>query len=95
MVGWASLELVELLISERHVEISALVVDEERRNRGIGGRILAEAQAWAESRGARLLRVRSNVVRQGAHRFYEAQGFARTKESYTFEKPVGRGESQR
>ncbi|HEX3552579.1 MAG TPA: GNAT family N-acetyltransferase [Thermoanaerobaculia bacterium] len=58
-------------------EIGALVVDETRRSRGTGAALVAALEAWAAERGYRDLRVRSNVVRDRAHAFYERLGFGR------------------
>jgi uncharacterized protein YbbK (DUF523 family)/N-acetylglutamate synthase-like GNAT family acetyltransferase len=88
ILGWASLELVDRLYIESHAEITAFVVDERCRGRGIGSLIMEEALRWAASKGLRLIRLKSNVLRKDAHRFYESRGFARTKESYTFEKRI-------
>ena len=43
---------------------------------------------WAEAKGVGLIRLRSNVVRTDAHRFYERQGFTKTKEQFVFEMKI-------
>jgi uncharacterized protein YbbK (DUF523 family)/ribosomal protein S18 acetylase RimI-like enzyme len=86
LVGWTSVEVVEHFYLERFAEISGFVVDARMRGRGIGASIMAEAEAWTIARGVELLRLKTNVTREGAHRFYEALGFERVKEQYTYAK---------
>ncbi|MCX7027832.1 MAG: GNAT family N-acetyltransferase [Spirochaetes bacterium] len=90
VVGWTSAAIVDHFYLARYVEISGLIVDADSRNRGIGALLIAEVERWAAERNLGLVRLRANVVRVDAHRFYERQGFTRTKTQYTFEKPVGR-----
>jgi uncharacterized protein YbbK (DUF523 family)/GNAT superfamily N-acetyltransferase len=86
VVGWTSVEATPYFYLETCAELSGFVVDEGCRDRGIGRLIMAEAEAWAASRGLKLIRLRTNVVREGAHRFYERLGFERTKTSHTYSK---------
>ena len=68
------------------VEISGLVVDEEIRSAGIGRRLLEAGEAWARERGYDGISVRSNVMRERAHAFYERNGFRRGKTQATLTK---------
>ena len=45
-----------------------------------------EAETWAAAQGYGLMRVRSNVKRNRARRFYERAGFTVTKRQRNFEK---------
>jgi GNAT superfamily N-acetyltransferase len=65
------------------------VVDETRRSRGTGAALVEAAVEWAGRHGFRNLRVRSNVVRERTHAFYERLGFTRLKQQVVFVKPVG------
>jgi GNAT superfamily N-acetyltransferase len=69
-------------------EIGALVVDETRRSRGTGAALVAALEAWAIEHGFRELRVRSNVVRERAHAFYDRLGFGRVKRQQIFARPI-------
>ncbi|WP_324003714.1 GNAT family N-acetyltransferase [Aeromonas hydrophila] len=51
--------------------ISALVVDEGARGRGVGAALLVAA----EERACSQLELSSSLKREGAHRFYLAQGY--------------------
>lgn len=77
------------LESDPAAEIAGLVVDEKFRGAGIGARLVAQAETWAAGEGYGLLRVRSNVHRDLARRFYEREGFRVTKSQNHFVKPLG------
>jgi GNAT superfamily N-acetyltransferase len=59
------------------VRITALVVDEKQRAKGIGRRLMAEVERFARERGAALLELTSgrHDDRQAAHIFYPRLGF--------------------
>ena len=86
VVGWVHVAPSVTLESDPSAEVAGLVVDEEFRGRAIGARLIAEAEAWAARQGYGLMRVRSNVKRNRARRFYERAGFTVTKRQRNFEK---------
>ena len=88
VIAWVHVRTLHLLTREACAEIGGLVVDESRRGHGIGGRLMAAAAKWARGRGLDTLRLRSNVVRDDAHIFYRRQGFASSKTSLLFTKPL-------
>jgi GNAT superfamily N-acetyltransferase len=88
VVGWLHVSVVPLLESALHAEINGLVVDENRRGQGAGAQLLAAAVAWARTRRCQYLSVRSNVIRERAHRFYQRHGFEHTKTQKAFRKPL-------
>ncbi|SDD82579.1 GNAT family N-acetyltransferase [Glycomyces harbinensis] len=55
--------------------IVALVVADGARGRGVGGRLVAEAESFAASRGCVRMEVTSADRRRGAHGFYERRGY--------------------
>lgn len=85
-VAWVHVELVPSLASGLTANIGGLVVDEAHRSSGTGAELLAAAEAWARARGVDRMVVRSRVVRERAHRFYEREGYAVVKTSHIFEK---------
>lgn len=76
------------LAEGRRGEITGIVVDDQRRSRGTGARLVAAATAWMRDRGITRLRVRCNTVRGRAHRFYEKLGFRLTKTQTVFDLPI-------
>lgn len=91
LIGWIQAHAETLLESDPVPVIGGLVVRERARGRGVGRALLRAVEAWAAGRGYPGLRVRSNVVRERAHRFYEREGYARTKTQHNFTKPLGSG----
>ena len=88
VVGWVHVRALHLITRDACAEIVGLVVDESRRGRGIGTRLMAAAEEWARNRGLSALRLRSNVIRDEAHAFYRRQGFASSKTSLLFTKTL-------
>lgn len=84
VAGWVHVFVPLHLESAGHAEIGGLVVDERWRGQGIGEGLVARAESWTRAQGINGLRVRSNVVRERAHRFYERLGYARRKTSAVF-----------
>ncbi len=60
-----------------YLRILALVVDERARGRGTGRTLMAAAEQWAVSQGARRVRVSSGnrPERADAHAFYRRAGY--------------------
>jgi GNAT superfamily N-acetyltransferase len=88
LAGWIQISVSRIFESPSFAEIAGLVVDEARRSEGVGPRLLRAAEDWARARGCRAVRVRSNVVRERAHAFYEREGYGRIKVQQVFEKPI-------
>ncbi|MBO1074779.1 GNAT family N-acetyltransferase [Roseomonas marmotae] len=65
---------------ERHpvARITALVVDEQERGRGIGRMLLKAGAQAARQAGCDVLELTAGTQRQEAHGFYRAQGFSDT-----------------
>jgi GNAT superfamily N-acetyltransferase len=87
--GWIQVSRSRVFESARQAEIAGLVVGEELRGRGIGRVLVEEAARWALENGCDALRVRTNVVRERARRFYEREGFAPVKTQSVLEKRLG------
>jgi GNAT superfamily N-acetyltransferase/heme-degrading monooxygenase HmoA len=79
LVGWVHVFGAVRLESEPYAEIGGLVVTERARGTGFGHALLASAEAWARARGYADMRIRSNVLRERAHRFYERCGYRSPK----------------
>ena len=84
--GWLQVSRTRIFETPDSAEIAGLVVDEEQRGRGIGPRLLREAEEWARRSGCVALRVRSNVLRGRAHAFYVREGYGEIKQQKVFEK---------
>ena len=76
-------------MSDRFVEMEALIVTAAARRHGAAAGLVAAVEAWTLARGVAELRVRARIERDGAHRFYERRGFALAKQQRLFVKPLG------
>ena|SRR5215210_2393854 len=79
VAGWIHVCGMQFFESPPFAEIGGLVVGEGSRGKGVGKLLVEAAVRWAAERGYRNLRVRSNTIREDAHRFYEREGFRRVK----------------
>jgi GNAT superfamily N-acetyltransferase len=79
VVGFA---VVHVSLSIEHDEpaakLSAIVVDEEWRGRGVGRALVEELEKEARTRGCGILFLTTNERRTDAHAFYERLGFEYT-----------------
>jgi GNAT superfamily N-acetyltransferase len=88
LAGFAHVEPRRPLIAEPFAELAALVVSGSARGQRVGGALLMAAEAWARGQGFAGMRVRSNVLRERAHRFYLREGYAEKKRQAVFLKQL-------
>ena len=86
VVGWIHVSVVHHMQSDARAEIGGLVVATDARSAGIGAQLVARAERWAHDSGLLHIVVRSQIMREAAHRFYLREGYARTKTSAVFAK---------
>lgn len=85
VAGWVHAFKAVYLESNPFAEIGGLVVDENYRGKGIGKKLIERIKKWTLEKGVIQLRVRSNIKRKDAHRFYINNGFAEIKEQKVFQ----------
>ena len=88
IAGWVHVSTTPLLEVERRAEINGLVVDENLRSQGAGRLLLDAAERWARKMGCRNMSVRSNVIRERAHAFYDRNGYEHFKTQKAFRKKL-------
>jgi GNAT superfamily N-acetyltransferase len=88
VVGWLHVSREALLECDVRAEVNGLVVAEGQRSLGAGARLLAAAEDWARKHGCKGMSVRSNIVRERAHKFYERHGYEHYKTQKSFRKPL-------
>lgn len=88
VIAWLQVALAAQLCDEACAEVTGLVVAQPMRGQGIGGQLVDAAEAWARTRGAVRIRVRSRQERERAHQFYERAGYERVKTQVVFSKPL-------
>jgi len=91
LVGWIHASVSPVLEADLYAEIAGLVVDESCRSHGVGAALVQAAERWARTAGCGAMRVRSRVMRERAHAFYERNGYARIKTQHAFEKNLALG----
>jgi len=88
VLGWTHVAGRTSLEDAPCAELAGLIVADGARGAGVGARLLRAAEAWAREHGYAKLRVRSNVVREHAHRFYRREGYAERKRQVVFDKAL-------
>jgi GNAT superfamily N-acetyltransferase len=86
LVGFAVVQIQRDVIVGERGRLGGLVVLDGFRSAGIGAQLLEAAEAWVSTRGTSVMNVTSNVVRDGAHRFYLRHGYLQKKTQHVFEK---------
>ncbi len=88
IAGWIGAYVFRSVETGSYGEISGLVVDQRIRSRGIGKTLLAAAEEWARTLGYDVISVRSHVMRNRAHRFYQRNGYENVKAQKEFHKSL-------
>jgi GNAT superfamily N-acetyltransferase len=88
IAGWIHVFLYHSIENATRAEVGGLVVDERCRSQGVGHQLLARAEQWAREKGCRAIGLRSNVIRERAHSFYEREGYTVIKTQKSFHKDL-------
>jgi GNAT superfamily N-acetyltransferase len=88
IAGWIAVFVYRTVEADARAEVSGLVVDERFRSQRVGERLLAHAEEWARENGCQTIGLRSNVIRDRAHAFYERHGYAHVKTQKAFRKQL-------
>jgi GNAT superfamily N-acetyltransferase len=88
VVGWLHVSVEPQLEVDLRAEVNGLIVADGQRSLGAGARLLDAAESWARGRGCKSMSVRSNVIRERAHKFYERNGYEHYKTQKAFRKPL-------
>ena len=88
IAGWIAVFVYRTVEADARAEVSGLVVDERFRSRRVGEHLLARAAEWARENGCHAIGLRSNVIRDRAHAFYERHGYTHVKTQKAFRKQL-------
>jgi GNAT superfamily N-acetyltransferase len=88
IAGWIAVFLYRTVEADARAEVSGLVVDEGLRSQRVGERLLEHTEEWAREKGCRAIGLRSNVIRDRAHAFYERHGYTHVKTQKAFRKQL-------
>ncbi len=84
VVGWVQAHKCYLIIISPQVLVFGLVVDTNYRLHGIARLLMQQVEEWAAINNCPTIRLRSNIIRKDAHKFYEKIGYTNTKHSLEF-----------
>lgn len=87
-IGWVHVFIARRIFAQPLADLGGLIVDEAARGAKVGTKLLQAAEAWAIERGCQRMMVRSNVIRERAHRFYLRLGYTLLKRQAVFEKSL-------
>ena len=88
VIGWLHASVGPLIEVELRAEVNGLIVAEGQRSLRAGAKLLEAAEEWARKRGCKSINLRSNVIRERAHKFYERQGYEHYKTQKAFRKTL-------
>jgi GNAT superfamily N-acetyltransferase len=88
IAGWIAVFVYRTVEADARAEISGLVVDERFRSQRIGERLLERSEEWARERACATIGLRSNVIRERAHTFYQRHGYKHIKTQKSFRKSL-------
>lgn len=88
VIGWIHVSASPLLEVPLRAEVNGLIVTDGQRSHGAGAKLLEAAEKWARGKGCKGMSVRSNVIRERAHLFYERHGYVHFKTQKAFRKAL-------
>lgn len=88
IVGYIHLIHSMRIGSSPFIEIAAFIIDESSRSIGVGSSLILETEKWASVLGLKDIRIRSNIIRQEAHNFFQNRGFQNIKTQEVFTKHI-------
>jgi GNAT superfamily N-acetyltransferase len=86
VVGWLEIFLPLSILNSGKAEIGAVVVDHQFRRSGVGTALMNKAHEWAWKKHCPFIYLRSNIIRNKAHKFYHRTGYKVFKTQYVFRK---------
>lgn len=86
VIGWIHAHACISVTTPPHALVLGLVVERAERSCGIGRLLMQKIEQWAKEKSCHAVLVRSNIIRQEAHVFYEKIGYEKTKQSLVFTK---------
>jgi GNAT superfamily N-acetyltransferase len=86
--GWLHVSVSPQIETDLRAEVNSLIVADGQRSLGVGAQLLQATETWSRKRGCKSMSVRSNVIRDRAHKFYERHGYEHYKTQKAFRKPL-------
>jgi GNAT superfamily N-acetyltransferase len=86
VLGYVEVAYERRLTANDEGTVRGLCVTADRRGHGVGTALMAAAESWARERGARRIRVRSQIERTETHAFYRRRGYTPLKTQHSFRR---------
>ena len=88
LAAFVGLQIMRTLEADPRAEVTALVVREDYRSQGVGKMLMERAEEWARAQNCVMIGLRSNVIRERAHAFYQRLGYQHQKTQKAFRKAL-------
>jgi len=88
VIGWIHVYLCPLLVSPLQAQLGGLVVQSNQRGKGVGTRLLQQAEAWSHSNACQYLTILTNITRTDTHKFYDHLGYQNIKTEHVLRKRI-------
>lgn len=88
VVAWIHVSAARRILADPFYDVGGLVVTQEFHGKGIGQRLVDTVVEWSHDHGLSSIRIRTNVIRESAHAFYERVGFRREKTQHVYVKAL-------
>jgi len=88
VIGWIHVYLCPLLVSPLQAQLGGLVVHSSQRGKGIGTRLLQQAEAWSHSHACQYLTISTNITRTDTHKFYDHLSYQNIKTEHVLRKEI-------
>ena len=82
-IGLMGMRINVDMVRGKHIYIDDLVVDEETRSKGVGGKLLAFAEDFATKNNCKVLRLCTGIQNEKGKSFYERNNWRQTAIAYT------------
>ncbi len=88
VIGWVHVYLCPLLVSPMQAQLGGLVVHSNQRGKGVGTRLMEQAEAWSLSHACQYLTILTNITRTNTHKFYDNLGYVTIKTEHALRKEL-------
>jgi len=88
VIGWIHVYLCPLLVSPLQAQLGGLVVHSNQRGKGVGTRLMQQAEAWSHSHACQYLSIFTNITRTDTHKFYNHLGYKNIKTEHVLRKEI-------
>jgi len=88
VIGWIHVYLCPLLVSPLQAQLGGLVVSSNQRGKGVGTRLMQQAEVWSRSNACQYLTIFTKITRTDTHKFYDHLGYQNIKTEHVLRKEI-------